>query len=138
MDPTLQALVAAHAAERDHRSAAAVARRTAVLAMHAAGQLRSPAVRCAAAAVLLAGEQVAEVEAAHSLALAALRGEAGARRLAATAYDRLRMLRGEPQKFGTQWVERNGRSELWAVDPATTDSERAKWDLPPLAQLRAR
>jgi hypothetical protein len=138
MDATLQALIAAHEAERDHRSAAAGARRAAVLALHAAGRLRSPAERFAAASLLVHGERLADVEAAHALALAALRTEAGARRLAATAYDRLRLLRGEPQKFGTQWVERDGRRELWTVDAATTDSERAKWDLPPLAQLRAR
>ena len=49
--------------------------------------------------------------------------------------ERVRMLRDQPQKFGTQTVERDGRHELWPVDPATTDSERAKWDLPTLADL---
>ena len=135
MDPTLQTLVAAHDTETDHRSIAAMARRRAVLAMRDAGQLRSAAERFAAATVLVHGEQIAEIEAAQSLALAAMTTESRARRLAAIAYDRLRMLRGEPQKFGTQWVERDGRLELWAVDPATTDSERSKWDLPPLTAI---
>jgi hypothetical protein len=132
MAPTLQELLAAHDAEVDQRSAAAAARRQAVMALREAGQLRSAAERCAAAAVLLVGELVAEVEAAQALALAAMPTEPRARRLAATAYDRLRMLRGQPLKFGTQWVDRDGRAELWPVDPATTDSERAKWDVPPL------
>jgi len=132
MDPTLQALLAAHDAETDPRSAAAAARRQAVLALRDAGQLRSAAECCAAATVLLRGELVAEVEAAQALALAAMPTEPRARRLAATAYDRLRLLRGQPQKFGTQWVESDGRAERWPVDPATTDSERAKWDVPPL------
>jgi len=131
MDPTLLALVVASDAEIDHRCAAAAARRQAVLAMHGAGLLRSAAERFAAATVLVHGEQVAEIEAAQTLALAAMATERRARLLAATCYDRLRMLRGEPQKFGTQWIECNGRREQWPVDPATTDSERAKWDVPP-------
>ena len=53
-------------------------------------------------------------------------------------FDRLRLLAGAPQKFGTQWRARDGGRELWPVDPATTDSERAKWGLPPLAELRRR
>jgi hypothetical protein len=48
------------------------------------------------------------------------------------------LLAGAPQKFGTQWRARDGGRELWPVDPVTTDSERAKWGLPPLAELRRR
>jgi hypothetical protein len=64
--------------------------------------------------------------------------ERRARLLAATAYDRLRRLAGEPQKFGTQVVSRDGIRELWPVDPSTTDSERAKWDVPPFAEILRR
>jgi hypothetical protein len=92
-----------------------------------------------AARVLASSDVVAEVEAAQALALAAMAKVSAARPVAATAFDRLRMLAGQPQKFGTQWLERErGRPELWPVDGSTTDSERAKWGLPGLAELRLR
>src|SRR5436190_9053990 len=87
---------------------------------------------------LLGSDAVADVELAHALALAAMRTDPQARPVAAAAYDRLRMLAGAPQKFGTQTIERAGCRELWPVDAATTDSERAKWGLPSLAELQRR
>src|SRR5690606_174251 len=56
--------------------------------------------------------------------------------VAAMAYDRTRALAGRVQKFGTQSVMSVGEPVLWPVDPNTTDSERAKWGLKPLLQLR--
>lgn len=108
-----------------------------VLRRHAAGELGTAAERAAAAAALLTSTDPATVQIAHELALQAMAREPAARALAATAYDRLRRLRGEPQKFGTQRAD-DGRGELWPVDAHTTDSERAKWGLPPLAELRRR
>jgi hypothetical protein len=137
-DDLLARLCAAHEAETDHDSAAASARRAAVLALRAGGRLVAPAAQCAAARVLLVGTMPAEIEAAQALALAAMPHERAARRLAAEAYDRLRVLAGRPQKFGTQSVRRDGRVELWPLDPGTTDSERAKWDVEPLAELQRR
>jgi hypothetical protein len=68
---------------------------------------------------------------------AAEQGEARARWLTAAAYDRWLMYQGKPQKYGTQYVTDGIRHRLWDVDPATTDAERATWDVPPLAeQLR--
>ncbi|MBL9077669.1 MAG: hypothetical protein JNL08_09205 [Planctomycetes bacterium] len=136
-EPDLQALVHAHAAETDHGSAAAAARRGAVRALHDGGRLAAVADRCAAARILLPGP-VADVELAQALVLAAMAHEPAARRLAAEAYDRLRVLAGRPQKFGTQTTVHDGRGELWPVDAATTDSERAKWGVEPLAELRRR
>lgn len=138
MNADLQSLVAANDAEVDHTSLAAIVRRKAVLALRAQGLLRGPAEQFAAATVLISSEDLAEVEAAQALALAAMGKDKIARRLAATAYDRLRRLRGEPQKFGTQLVARGDVLELWPIDPATTDSERAKWDVPPLAEIQRR
>ncbi|MEM6784368.1 MAG: hypothetical protein AAF624_11625 [Bacteroidota bacterium] len=64
-------------------------------------------------------------------------GHRPARWLAAAAYDRARMYSGQPQKYGTQFVPDGTRHRLWDVEPATTDAERAAWDVPPLAeQLR--
>ena len=54
--------------------------------------------------------------------------------LMAAAYDRVLMSRGQPQKYGTQYMIRQGRWALYDVDPATTDAERARWHVPPLAQ----
>ncbi|MCA8974411.1 MAG: hypothetical protein KDC98_06800 [Planctomycetes bacterium] len=92
----------------------------------------------AAAAALLASDDPAVVESVELQLLGLMAKDPRARPLAATAFDRRRMLRGEPQKFGTQVVERDGRRELWPVDPGTTDSERSKWGLPRLDELRRR
>jgi len=99
------------------------------------GRVRTPAARIAAATILASSCDVAAVRLAHELALGALGSAAQARSLAARCHDRVRMLTGEPQKFGTQ---RGPDGALWPVDPKTTDSERAKWDLPPLAVLASR
>ncbi|MCR9245331.1 MAG: hypothetical protein NXI31_09885 [bacterium] len=100
----------------------------------------SPSVdeRLAAARAGLASDDPVAVQSIHRELLTFLSADPRVRPLAATAYDRVRRLAGEPQKFGTQIVECEGRCELWPVDPTTTDSERAKWGLPPLAELRAR
>jgi hypothetical protein len=127
----LAALLAASA-----RDAAVRAR---IAAWCAAKELVDADDQLHAARVLLASDVAAEVEAAQTLALAAMAKLSAARPLAATAFDRLRMLAGKPQKFGTQWVVRDGGvGELWPVDGSTTDSERAKWGLPGLAELRVR
>ncbi len=71
---------------------------------------------------------------AHTLALkAAEGGYRPARWLSAAALDRWLMYQGKPQKYGTNYVWDGYRDRLWDVDPATTDDERAEWDVPPLA-----
>lgn len=135
VDPELAKLLAADAADPAPLGAAAVARRAAVVALHEAGRLQSTADRVAAAALLLHGERVDEVRLAERLLLAELRREPTARSLAARAFDRLRRLAGQPQKFGTEVVAAGDRFELWPVDGVTTDSERAKWGIAPLAEL---
>lgn len=88
-----------------------------------------------AAWLLNHGDAPREARLAHDLAReAAERGYAPARWLAAAAYDRWRMYEGGPQKYGTQFVPDGVRYRLWDVEPATTDAERAAWDVPPLAQ----
>lgn len=92
-----------------------------------------PWLRCRLARWLLLAtpDQPDLVALAHEQALLAL-AHRPARQLAAYAYDRLRVLRGELQKFGTQ---RGEDGAPWPTDPATTDSERAKWDVPSRAEL---
>jgi hypothetical protein len=118
----LRALAATLA--RDPGQAAGV--RAAAMALVRARGLATPAERLAAAELLVGSDDPSEVDAAQALALAAFGALPAARPL------------GAPQKFGTQWRARDGGRELWPVDPATTDSERAKWGLPPLAELRRR
>lgn len=110
-------------------SSAAVAR---ALALHRDGALRTPRAKALAATLLLAADEPATVQVAQDLALAAMASHRPARRLAAEAFDRLRVLQGQPQKFGTQ---RRADGSPWPIDPATTDSERAKWDVPPRSRL---
>jgi TPR repeat protein len=84
------------------------------------------------------GETPADALRAHEWALeAAEAGHDRARWLAAASYDRWCMYEGRPQKYGTQFVPDGVRYRLWDVDPDTTDAERARWDVPPVAeQLR--
>jgi hypothetical protein len=124
----LAELLAAHVGDADGRSAAAVARRAEVRALHSSAPFTTAADRIAAARILGDSDVTADVELAQSLALAAMAQDSAARPLAARAFDRLRVLAGRPQKFGTQPGH--------PVDPTTTDSERAKWGLPPLAELQ--
>ena len=48
------------------------------------------------------------------------------------------MSQGKPQLYGTQFKQVDGKWVLWDVDPAVTDTERAKWDVPSLAEARQR
>jgi hypothetical protein len=77
---------------------------------------------------------------AHELAkrAAELGSTRPARWLAAAAYDRWLMTGGLPQKYGTQYRYANGRWVLHQVDPTTSDQERARWDVPPLAEALRR
>jgi hypothetical protein len=93
-----------------------------------------------AAMIFQHGGSLAYFWRAHELALRAAElgheGEAwwcSARWLAAAAYDRWLMWQGKPQKYGTQYAVENGEKLLWEVDPDTTDEERAKWNVPCLA-----
>jgi hypothetical protein len=92
-----------------------------------------------AAMVFQHGEELADYRRAHELALrAAELGHGTGRWLAAAAHDRWLMHEGKPQKYGTQYRGTGDGFELYEVDPATTDEERAEWNVPPLAEARRR
>jgi hypothetical protein len=94
-----------------------------------------------AALVLQHGEERDDFLLAHELAVRAAELDADhphARWLAAAALDRALVAAGEPQRYGTQSVFEQGRWVLAPVDPAVGDEERARWDVPPLAESRAR
>lgn len=104
------------------------------------GAVRTAEDHLCAAFVFQHGDQLEHYWQAHELALAAVDLGHGppARWLAAAAYDRWLMRQRLPQKFGTQYWGQGGRYVLYEVDPATTDEERARWDVPPLAEAIAR
>ena len=93
-----------------------------------------------AAMVFQHGEHLNDYWKAHELARkAAELGHSTGRWLTAAAYDRWLMKQGKPQKYGTQYTAQNGSSfTLYEVDPATTDEERAEWNVPPLAEAQQR
>ena len=90
-----------------------------------------------AAIIFQHGQDVADYETAHDLALKAaalVPTHPKARWLAAAAKDRALMRQGLPQLYGTQFRIENEKWVLYVVDPSITDDERAKWNVPPLAQ----
>lgn len=93
----------------------------------------------AAAWILNHGDTAEEAIAAHDLAKrAAEEGLASARWLAAAALDRSLMYSGRPQRYGTNIVPDGVGYRLWDVEPKTSDTERAEWNVPPLAEMRQR
>jgi hypothetical protein len=72
--------------------------------------------------------------------LADQKGHPGSLKYAAYATDRQCLMLGKPQRYGTQmvYVPVTDRWRLYATNPITTDEERAKMGIPPLAQLQER
>lgn len=125
-------------ADRPGREDRARARRERVRAIVAAGGATEGIDYANAAAVLLQGDDPADWAEAHRLAArAAALGFRPARWLAATALDRWLVAQGQPARFGTAWVAFAGAYRRPPCDPATTDADRAAWDVPPLADLVA-
>jgi hypothetical protein len=92
-----------------------------------------------AAWILNHGESIEEIWQAHILAKQAVElGSRRARWLAAATYDRWLMYQGRRQKYGTQIVPDGKRQRVWDVEPATSDAERAQWDVPSLAEMERR
>ena len=103
------------------------------------GGLKEPEDYYHAAWILNHGESVEEIWEAHILAKEAVElGLRRARWLAAATYDRWLMYQGKPQKYGTQIVPDGKRQRVWDVEPATSDAERAEWDVPSLSEMERR
>jgi hypothetical protein len=77
---------------------------------------------------------------AHEFCVAALsKGEREARWLAAATEDRFLMNIGRPQRFGTQYRSSgDGPVRLYEVGPGVSDSLRAEFGVPTLAEARKR
>lgn len=87
------------------------------------------------------GRSVENYLKAHELAKKAMSlGHKLAPRMVANTYDRWMKHTTNPprQKYGTQslWNEDKKEFELLPVDPEVTDEERAKFDVPPLEELK--
>lgn len=119
------------------RDAARLAR---VEALLQDGALRSAADCLHAAFIFQQGTRLEHYWQAHELAMQAVELGHGppAHWLTAAAYDRWLMHQGLPQKFGTQYRLAGGAWVLHQVDPTTSDAERARWDVPSLAEAEAR
>ena len=94
-----------------------------------------------AAMVFQHGEEVADYRRAHELAVRAAELDPrnrSARWLAAAAKDRELMKLGQPQLYGTQFRKVGDVWELYQTDPTVTDDERARWNVPPIAEARRR
>ncbi len=94
-----------------------------------------------AAMVLQHGDGTEDFRLAHELAVRAVELEPTddrARWLAAAAKDRELKRSGKPQLYGTQFHKVEGRWEVYATDPTVTDDERARWNVPPLAEAHRR
>ncbi len=115
------------------------ARRETLEGLIAAGALQTTEDYFHAALIFQHGEHLNDYWRARELAIqAAERGSRPGRWLAAAAYDRWLMRQGKPQKYGTQYVASGGCWMLWELDSATTDEERAAWNVPALAEARRR
>jgi hypothetical protein len=108
-------------------------RRERVAALYAAGAVQSPEDHYYAALVMLYGEEPSHFDLARRLArTAAHDGEERAWSVFAAAWDRSLIARGQPQRFGTQFVREHGHWSLGGIDEQTTDAERAFYAVPPL------
>lgn len=114
-------------------------RRRRVLELLAAGEVLGGPDHYHAAMVLQHGGSQQSYQRARELALrAAELGHRPGRWLAAAALDRLLVHRGQRQKYGTQYRRWGDKRMLVEVDPATTDEDRAEWEVRPLAEALAR
>jgi hypothetical protein len=112
-----------------------LARRQRGLAKLSAGEVRTPYGFFCLAMLLQHGGLAEHYHLGHELARRAwVAGYPPAGWLSAAALDRWLMNAGLPRKFGTQYIFSEGRWQVYRVDPATTDAERARYDVPPLAE----
>ena len=143
-DPELRALYAADQQDRSRRVRASLSRRDDERRRRAeelidAGALRTGEDHFHAAMLFQHGRELSCYWRAHELARrAAELGDERGKWLSAAAYDRWLMHQGKPQRYGTQYRQTMEGWELCAVDPGTTDEERAELNVPPLAEARRR
>lgn len=110
-------------------------RRERVREMLAAGEVTEGLDLFRAALIIHHGDTLDDFWEAHTLSnRAAEMGVRSAKGLAAMAYDRWLLAQGEPQKFGTQFVNCGDTYRLLWTDPLTTDEEREEWGVLPASE----
>ena len=67
-------------------------------------------------------------------------GNEKAKWLYAAAVDRLLSKQEESQRYGTQFIKKDAKSKwkLHPIDPSVTDEERARLNVPPIADAKAK
>jgi TonB family protein len=115
-------------------------RRRAVRFLLDAAQVRTAADHYHAAMIFQHGSDSTDHRLAHELAARAeAMGSEPARWLAAASLDRWLLSTGQPQRYGTQFVEAGGRTYLAVIDTlAVTDAERRRAGVETLDGIRAR
>jgi len=104
------------------------------------GRLESAEEHLYTAATLVTSDHVEHLILARRIGVRATElGEERGYIVCAMATDKLLVEQGEPQRYGTQIVYEPviGKWRLYAVDPLTTDEERAAMGVPPLSELLA-
>lgn len=94
-----------------------------------------------AGAVLVRSDDLSTLLLAESLGRrAAILGDKRGRPVAAEAVDRQALVSGAPQTYGTQYAYNvvTGNWQIYLVDPATTDEQRAEAGLPALSWFQDR
>ena len=119
-------------------------RRSRVRRIIAAGGAHTARDFTAASLVMQHGDGPDDYRMAHELVMKAIAlnpNDKGSRWLAAATEDRYLQCIGKPQIWGTQFRTVAGPG-TWTMDPidetAVTDEERAKWNVPPLADAKRR
>jgi len=105
-----------------------------------AGEVESAADHFYAGLILATSSNPGDLQVAAAMGLkAAELGEERGFRVAAEAIDRTLRIRGEPQRYGTQfsYLEVIDEWRLDPLDPRTSDEERAAMGVAPLAELEA-
>jgi hypothetical protein len=84
------------------------------------------------------GSNISDYKKAVSFARRSMKiGFEKAKWLFAAATDRLLMNQGKKQRFGTQYLKKDGKWTFHPVNPKTTDKERAKYNVPALQKAIA-
>jgi len=92
-----------------------------------------------AAMIFHHGQKISDYKKAIKLAkIGAKMKNKSAKWLFAAATDRLLLNQGKKQKFGTQFKEIKGKWILFPIDKNTTDTERAKFNVIPIKEIKSR
>ena len=118
-------------------------RRIRVLDLLHSAKVRTPTDYYNAALIFQHGLAVEDIRLAYSLATVAYALDQNlhdAKWLSAAAWDRMLMMQGRPQWYGTQFVRHDKEPfELYVVDEtAVTDEDRRAFGVPTLAESRAK